>query len=101
VFELRTLKAYIKANLANEFIQCSSLPAPVPIPVAKKKHGGLRLYVDYRMINKATVKNRFPLLSVSEMPDPLCEASIFTKMDLHGTYNLIRIKEGDEYITAF
>jgi hypothetical protein len=98
---LRTLKAYIEANLANGFIQRSSSPAAAPILFAKKKDGGLRLCVDYRALNLATVKNRYPLPLISEMLDRVREARIFTKLDLRGAYNLIRIKEGDEYKTAF
>jgi hypothetical protein len=100
-FQLRTLKADIEANLANGFIQRSSSPAAAPILFAKKKDGGLRLFVDYRALNKATVKNRFPLPLSSEMLDRVRECRIFTKLDPRGAYNLIRIKEGDEYNTAF
>jgi hypothetical protein len=53
--ELETLKAYIETTLANGFIQRSSLPAAAPVLFAKKKDGGLRLCVDYRALNKATV----------------------------------------------
>jgi len=60
-FKLRTLKAYIEANLANGFIQRPSSPAAAPILFAKKQDGGLRLCVDYRALNLATVKNRYPL----------------------------------------
>jgi hypothetical protein len=68
---------------------------------AKKKDGGLRLCVDYRAINSATIKNWYPLPLISEMFDRLEEARIFTKLDLQNAYHLIRIKEGDEYKTAF
>jgi hypothetical protein len=99
--ELRTLKAYIEANLANGFIQRSSSPVAALILFAKKKDGGLRLCVDYLAPNKATVKNRYSLPIISEMLDLVRKARIFTKLDLRGDYNLIRIKEGDEYKTAF
>jgi hypothetical protein len=56
----------------------------------KKKDGGLRLCVDYRALNLASVKNRYPLPLISEMLDPVCEARIFTKLDLRGSYNFIR-----------
>jgi len=100
-FELRTLKAYIEANLANGFIQRSSWPAAPPILFAMMEDGGPRLCVNYRALNKAMVNNRYPLLLISEMLDCVREARIFTKLDLHRAYNLIRIKEGDEYKTAF
>jgi len=80
--ESKTLKAYIETNLANVFIQQSSSPAAAPILFAKKKDGGLRLCVDYRALNKATVKNRYPLPLISEMLDRLRGARIFTKLDL-------------------
>jgi len=100
-FQLRPLKAYIEANLANGFIQRSLSPVAAPILFAKKKDGGLRRCVDYRALNLATVKNRYPLPLISEMLDCVREARIFTKLDLPGAYNLIRIKEGDKYKTAF
>jgi hypothetical protein len=100
-FELRTLKAYIEPNIANGFIQRLSSPAAALILFVKKKDGGLRLCADYRALNLATVKNRYPLPLISEMDDRVCEARIFTKLDLRGVYDPIRIKEGDEYKTAF
>jgi len=99
--KLKTLKAYIETNLANGFIQRSSSPAGAPILFAKKKDGRLRLCLDYRALNRASVKNRYPLPLISEMLDRLQGARIFTKLDLRNAYHLIRIKEGDEYKTAF
>jgi hypothetical protein len=99
--ELKTLKSYIETNLANGFIQRSASPAEAPILYAKKKDVGLRLCVDYRALNSATIKNRYPLPFISEMHDRLRGARIFTKLDLRNAYHLIRIKEGDEYKTAF
>ena len=99
--ELKMLKAYIERNLANGFIQRSSSSAAAPILFAKKKERGPWLCVDYRAINSATVKHRYPLPLISEMFDRLGEARIFTKLDLWNAYHLIRIKEGDEYKTAF
>jgi hypothetical protein len=100
-FELRTLKAYIEANLANRFIQRSLSLAVAPILFPKLMDEGLRICVDYRALNKATVKNRYPLPLISEMLYRVREARIFMKLDLRGAYNLIRIKEGDEYKPAF
>jgi hypothetical protein len=100
-FELRPLKPYIEVNLANGFILQSSLPVAAPILFAKKKDGGLRLCVDYRALNKATVKNRYPIPLIPAVLNRVQEARIFTKLDLRGAYNLIRINEGDEYKTAF
>jgi hypothetical protein len=99
--ELKALKAYIKTNLASGFIQRSSSPAASPILFVKKKVGSLRLCVDYRALNHASVKNRYPLPLISEILEIVGKAKIFTKLDLRGAYNLIRIKEGDEFKTAF
>jgi hypothetical protein len=65
--ELKALKAYIEMNLARGFIQRSSSPAASPILVVKKKDGSLRLCVDYRALNHASVKNRYPLPLISEI----------------------------------
>jgi len=95
------LKAFIETNLANGFIQRSSSPAAAPKLFAKKKDGGLRLCVDYRVLNLGTVKNRYPCLLISEMLDRVRGARIFIRLDFRNAYHLIRIKEGDEYKTAF
>jgi hypothetical protein len=57
--------------------------------------------VDYWDLNSATIKDRYPLPLISEMLERLGGAWIFTKLDLQNTYHLVRIKEGDEYKTAF
>jgi hypothetical protein len=100
-FESKTLKAYIEKNQASGVIQQSSSPASAPILFAKKKDGGLRLCVDYRDLDLGTVKHRYPLPLISELLDRVREARIFTKLDLRNAYHLIRIKEGDEFKTAF
>jgi len=92
-FELRMLQAYIKANLANRFIQRSSSP----ILYAKKTHGGVRLCVDYHALNKATVKNWHPLRLISEMFYRVRETRIFRKLDVGGVYNLI-LDQGRRWI---
>ncbi|KAJ1595875.1 hypothetical protein NDA14_005688 [Ustilago hordei] len=66
-----------------------------------KKDGGLRLCVDYRGLNKITVKNRAPLPLIEEQLFLLRKARIYTKLDLKAAYNLIRIAKGDEWKTAF
>ena len=57
--------------------------------------------VDYRGPNKVTILNRYPLPLMNELRDRVCGAKIFTKLDFKSGYNLIRIKEGDEWKTAF
>ena len=82
-------------------MQQSSSPEVAPILFVKKKDGSLRLCVDYWALNSITVKDRYPLPLISEILDRVRGAIIFTRLDLRGTYNLIRIKEGNEYKTAF
>jgi len=69
--------------------------------VGKKKDGGLRLCVDYRAFNLGTVQSRYPLPQISELLDRVCEALIFTKLDLWNAYHLIRIREDDEFKITF
>ena len=99
--ELGVLRDYIRDNLAKGFIRPSTSPAGAPILFVKKKDGTLRLCVDYRSLNRVTVKNRYPLPLISEALDRLVGAKMFTKLDIRSAYNLIRIKEGHEWLTAF
>ena len=99
--ELTVLRGYIDENLRKGFIRESKSPAGYPILFAPKKDGGLRLCVDYRKLNDITIKNRYPLPNIGELQDRLANAKIFTKLDLRGAYNLIRMKEGEERKTAF
>ena len=99
--EREELKKYLKENLKKGFIRKSSSPAGAPILFVKKKDGSLRLCVDYRKLNEVTVRNSYPLPLISDLLDRVKNARIFTKLDLRSAYNLVRIKAGDEYKTAF
>ncbi|EAL22396.1 hypothetical protein CNBB2750 [Cryptococcus deneoformans B-3501A] len=99
--ELEALREYLDENLKKGFIRPSESPAGAPILFVKKKDGSLRMCVDYRGINKITIKNRYPLPLIAELLDRLKSAKVFTKIDLRGAYNLLRIKAGEEWKTAF
>jgi transposase InsO family protein len=99
--ELEVLRKYIKENLAKGFIRESKSSAGYPILFVAKKDGTLRLCVDYRKLNAITKKNRYPLPNIQELRDRLSQAKIFTALDLRGAYNLIRMKKGEEWKTAF
>ena len=99
--ELAALRGYLDDALAKGWIQYSTSPAGAPILFVPKKDGGLRLYIDYRGLNKVTVKNRHPLPLISETLDRLNGAKHFTKLDLKDAYHRIRIRKGDEWKTAF
>ena len=99
--ELKTLKTYIKINLANGFIRPSKSPAGAPILFDRKPDGSLRLCVDYWGLNNLTIKNRYLLSLIDESLNQLGRAKQFTKLDLTNTYHWMKICEGDEWKTAF
>jgi len=83
-------------------IKRSTSPAGSPILFVPKPNGrGLRLYVDYRRLNAVTIPNRYPLPLMQELQDRVQGAQWFSKLDLKNGFNLIRIREGDEWKTAF
>jgi hypothetical protein len=95
------LLRYIDENLKKGFIVPSKSPAGAPVLFVKKKDGSLRLCVDYRGLNEVTVKNRYPLPLISSLLDRLKGAQVFSKLDLHGAYNLVRVAKKDQWKTAF
>ena len=99
--ELETLKTYIKTHLKTWFIQPSKSPAGTRILFNKKPDGSLCLCVDYWGLNNLTIKNWYPLLLIGESLDRLGQAKRFTQLDLTNAYHRMRIKEGDEWKTAF
>ncbi len=88
------LKRYLEANLKIGHIRPSKSPAGYPILFVPKKDGKLRMCVDYRQLNDATVKDRYPLPLISQLRDQLAGAQHFTRLDLPTAYAHIRIKEG-------
>ncbi|KAJ1041204.1 hypothetical protein NDA10_002107 [Ustilago hordei] len=99
--EMSELRRYLDENLKKGFIRPLKSPAQSPVLFIPKKDGGLRLCVDYRGLNKITVKNRAPLPLIEEQLFLLRKARIYTKLDLRAAYNLIQIAKGDEWKTAF
>ena len=100
--ELEVLRTYLDNILYSGKIRRSKSSAGAPILFVPKKEGrGLRLCVDYRGLNEVTILNRYPLPLMNKLRDCVQGAKIFTKLNLKSRYNLIRIKEGDEWKTAF
>ncbi|KAL0176934.1 hypothetical protein M9458_029264, partial [Cirrhinus mrigala] len=97
----RAMNTYIREELAKGFITPSTSPASAGFFFVKKKDGGLRPCIDYRGLNEVTIKYRYPLPLVPSALEQLRSAKIFTKLDLRSAYNLIRIRAGDEWKTAF
>ncbi|MBW0555850.1 hypothetical protein O181_095565 [Austropuccinia psidii MF-1] len=91
----------LEGNVEKGFIRPSSSSTRASVLFVKKKHGGLHLCVDYRKPNAATRKNRYPVPPMSQLLTIFNSSTIFSKIDLRGAYNLLRIKEGDENLTAF
>ena len=98
---MEILREYLKNALAKGWIRPSKSPSGAPILFVPKKDGSMRLCVDYRGLNRITIKNRYPLPLISEMLDRLGHSKIFSKLDLRDAYHRLRIKEGDEWKTAF
>ncbi|KAK3559695.1 hypothetical protein QTP86_017674 [Hemibagrus guttatus] len=99
--EKKAMEEYIEEALSQGYICPSMSPAASSFFFVAKKDGGLRPCIDYRALNKITVKFRYPLPLVPSALEHLCGATVFTKLDLHSAYNLIRIREGDKWKTAF
>jgi hypothetical protein len=98
--ELKELKVQLKELLAKGYIKPSKSPYGAPVLFVHKKDGTLRMCVDYRALNKATVKNRYPLPRIDDLFDRLSGAKVFSRIDLRSEYYQIRIAEGDEEKTA-
>ncbi|MBW0571375.1 hypothetical protein O181_111090 [Austropuccinia psidii MF-1] len=96
-----TLWAYILENVEKGFIRPSSSSTGAPVLFVKKKDGGLCLCVEYQKLNTVTRKNRCPVPPMNQLLTVFNGSTIFSKIDLHCAYNLLRIKEGDEHLTAF
>ncbi|GKA19681.1 putative reverse transcriptase domain-containing protein [Tanacetum coccineum] len=77
------------------------LVSGAPILFVKKKDGSFRMCIDYRELNKLTVKNCYPLLRIDDLFDQLQGSSVYSKIDLRSGYHQLRIKEEDIPITAF
>ena len=99
--EMSALKDYIKENIIKGFIRKSRSPAGAPILFVRKPDGTLRLCVDYRRLNAVTIRNSYPLPRINDLIEAFKGSKIFSKLDLRSAYNLVRVKEGHEYLTAF
>ena len=99
--ELDDLEKQISYLLEHGFIKPSQSPYGAPVLFAKKKDGKLRMCIDYRALNKLTVKNKYPLPRIDDLFDSLQGAKYFSKLDLNSAYHQVRINPGDTHKTAF
>jgi hypothetical protein len=99
--ELIVLRKTLTELLDKNFIRVSSSSALAPILFVRKPRGGLRFYVNYRGLNTITRKDRYLLPLINETLRSLSKAKWFIKLDVITAFHKIRIKEGDEWKTAF
>ncbi|CAM8986951.1 unnamed protein product [Rhodiola kirilowii] len=94
--ELAELQRQLKELLEAGFVRPSKAPFGAPVLFQKKKDGSLRMCIDYRALNKVTIKNKYPIPLIADLFDQLGHARVFTKLDLRSGYYQVRIAEGDE-----
>ncbi|RVW61725.1 Transposon Ty3-I Gag-Pol polyprotein [Vitis vinifera] len=99
--ELKELKTQLDELLGRGFIRPSTSPWGAPVLFVKKKDGTLRLCIDYRKLNRVTVKNKYPLPRIDDLFDQLKGAKYFSKIDLRTGYHQLRVREEDVSKTAF
>ncbi|XP_028121115.1 uncharacterized protein LOC114318413 [Camellia sinensis] len=99
--ELKELKTQLQELLNKKFIRPSTSPWGAPVLFVKKKDGTLRLCIDYRELNKVTIKNKYPLPRNDNLFDQLQGAQVFSKIDLQSGYHQLKVKAEDVEKTAF
>ncbi|GJU17275.1 putative reverse transcriptase domain-containing protein [Tanacetum coccineum] len=98
---LEDLSEQLKELSYKGFIRPSSSPWGAPVLFVKKKDGSFRMCIDYRELNKLTVKNRYPLPRIDDLFDQLQGSNVYSKIDLRSGYHQIRVREEDIPKTAF
>ncbi|GJR80957.1 putative reverse transcriptase domain-containing protein [Tanacetum coccineum] len=99
--EMKELSEQLQELSDKGFIRPSSSPWGAPVLFVKKKDGSFRMCVDYRKLNKLTVKNRYLLPRIDDLFDQLQGSSIYSKIDLRSGYQQLRVQEQDIPNTAF
>ncbi|GJY07647.1 putative reverse transcriptase domain-containing protein [Tanacetum coccineum] len=99
--EMKELSKQLKELSDKGFIRPSSSPWGAPVLFVKKKDGSFRMCIDYRELNKLTVKNRYPLPRIDDLFDQLQGSSVYSKIDLRSGYHQLRVREEDIPKTAF
>src|SRR5215467_14677157 len=93
--ELEELKKQLQDLLDKGLIRPSVSPWGAPVLFVKKKDGSLRLCIDYRELNKVTIKNKYPLPRIDDLLDQLSGSCVFSKIDLRSGYHQLRVKAED------
>ncbi len=100
-YEISHLRKHLDFLLERGLIRPSCSPWAAPVLFVAKKNGKLRFCVDYRLLNKITIKNRFPLPPIDVLLDKLHGMNYFSSVDLQSAYHQVRINEKDIEKTAF
>nr|GEZ30951.1 putative reverse transcriptase domain-containing protein [Tanacetum cinerariifolium] len=99
--EMKELAEKLKELSDKGFIRPSSSPWGAPVLFVKKKDGSFQMCIDYRELNKLTVKNRYPMPRIDDLFDKLQGSSVYSKIDLRSGYHQLRFREEDVSKTAF
>ncbi|GJT16738.1 putative reverse transcriptase domain-containing protein [Tanacetum coccineum] len=99
--EMEELSGQLKELQDKGFIRPSSSPWGVPVLFVRKNDGSFRMCIDYREMNKLTVKNRYPLPRIDDLFDQLQGSQFFLKIDLRSGYHQLRVHKDDIPKTAF
>ena len=99
--ELQELRVQLQELLDKGFMRPSTSPWGAPVLFAKKKDKTLRLCIDYRQLNRVTIKNRYPLSRIDDLLDQLRAARVYSKIDLRTGYHQLRARETHIPKTAF
>ncbi|KAL0549271.1 hypothetical protein IC582_013752 [Cucumis melo] len=98
--ELKELKMQLQELVDKGYIRPSVSPWGAPVLFVKKKDGTLRLCIDYRQLNKVTIRNKYPLPRIDDLFDQLRGAALFSKIDLRSGYHQLKVRESDIAKTA-
>ena len=99
--ELQELRVQLHELMNKGFLSSSTSPWGAPVLFAKKKDRILRLCIDYRQLNRATIKNQYPLPRIDDFFDQLRGARVYSKIDLRTSYHKLRVRETDIPEIAF
>ena len=99
--ELQELKVQLQKLLDKGFIRPSTSPWGAPVLFANKKDKTLRLCIDYRQLNRVTIKNWYPLQRIDDLFDQLRGARVYSKIGLRTSYHQLRVREADIPRTAY
>ncbi|GJU59652.1 putative reverse transcriptase domain-containing protein [Tanacetum coccineum] len=99
--EMQELSNQLQELADRGFIRPSTSPWGAPVLFVKKKDRSFRMCIDYRELNKLTVKNRYPLPRINDLFDQLQGSSVYSKIDLRSGYHQLRVRDEDIPKTAF